>query len=127
MITSISEDSKYITSISNGNETIYSDVTKEKGGNGQFFRPHDLIEAGYASCLNITTRMILDSMNIEYNKIVVAVDLDRRNEKKTIFKYKVDIIGIIDESIKNTVIKKLKNCPVTKTLSKEIEFQCENK
>ncbi|WP_297428329.1 OsmC family protein [Clostridium sp.] len=127
MITSISEDSKYITSISNGNETIYSDVTKEKGGNGQFFRPHDLIEAGYASCLNITTRMILDSMNIEYKKIVVAVDLDRCNDKKTIFKYNVDIIGTIDESIKNAVIKKLKNCPVTKTLSKEIEFQCENK
>lgn len=123
MVISKSKNKKYITQISNSSEIIYSDVTEEKGGNGKYFRPHDLIEAGYASCLNITTRMVLDSMNINYEEIIVKVELDRENEDKTIFKYKVDIIGDIDEITRETVLKRVKNCPVRKTLSKPIEFE----
>lgn len=127
MIISKGENKKYITEIHNGKEAIYSDVTQEKGGSGQYFRPHDFLEAAYASCLNITTRMILDYMKIKYEKITVKVDLNRENEDKTIFKYSVDIDGDIDEDTKNIVMKKLKNCPVRKTLSKQIEFEnCNN-
>ncbi|MDF2678446.1 MAG: hypothetical protein K0Q97_2798 [Bacillota bacterium] len=100
MVISKSQDEKYITELLNGKEIVYSDVTEEKGGNGKYFRPHDFIEAGYASCLNITTRMVLDSMNIKYEKVIVNVELDRENEDKTIFKYKIDIVGEIDKKTK---------------------------
>ncbi|MCB2362355.1 OsmC family protein [Clostridium estertheticum] len=126
IISKSSKDKKYITDIFNGKDVIYSDVTEEKGGSGQYFRPHDFIEAGYASCLNITARMILDSLNIKYEKVTVKVELDRKNEEKTIFKYNIDITGDIDEKTKNMVLKKVKNCPVRKTLSKQIEFQNDN-
>lgn len=123
MIVSKGENEKYITKLFNGKEVVYSDVTEEKGGNGKYFRPHDFIEAGYASCLNITTRMILNFMNIKYEKVIVKVKLDRENEDKTTFKYKIDIVGEIDERTKKRILNIVTNCPVRKTLSKKIEFE----
>lgn len=126
MIISKSKDEKYITELFNGKERVYSDVTEDKGGKGEFFMPHDFIEAGYAACLNITTRMILEYKNIKYENVIVNVKLDKENEDRAIFKYKVDIVGEIDEKTKKRVLNILKNCPVRKTLSKKIEFEyCE--
>lgn len=126
MIISESKQDGYLTEISNGETFLFSDVTKEKGGSGEHFKPHDFICAGYASCLNITTRMILEKMNIQYEKVIVKVDLDKSNENKTIFVYDVDIIGDIGSETKAIVIEKLERCPVRKTLSKEIGFQKSN-
>ncbi|BFT72413.1 OsmC family protein [Paenibacillus sp. P36] len=122
MVISTSGSETYITEIFNGTSKIHSDVTEEKGGSGKYFRPHDLIESAYASCLNITTRMILESMNVSYDGIIVKVELDRSNEVKTIFKYQIDISGSIDKETKEVVLRKVMNCPVKKTLSKQLEF-----
>ena len=127
MVISESKKDKYCTEISNGDKTILSDVTEEKGGRGEHFRPHDLLCAGLASCLNITTRMILERKGIEYEKVVVKVDIDKSDEKKTKFLYNVDIIGDISDEIKQSILEMLKKSPVKKTLSKEIEFEVYNK
>ncbi|CAG7635977.1 OsmC family protein [Paenibacillus allorhizosphaerae] len=123
MVISKNGNENYTTEIFNGTETICSDVTKEKGGSGQHFRPHDLIEAGFASCLNITTRMVLDSMNLGYEDVTVQVDLDRSSDARTIFNYRIDIAGELDEETKRVVVNKVMNCPVKKTLSKPLEFR----
>lgn len=123
MVTAKSKPNNYLTEITNKNTTYYADVTADKGGSGNHFGPHDFIEAGFASCLNITTRMVLDSMNVPYEAVNVEVQLDRTNEDKTVFNYSIDIIGDMDEQTKNIVLKKVRNCPVKKTLSKTIEFQ----
>lgn len=124
MIISTSKNEHYCTEISNGNTSIFSDVTEEKGGKGNYLRPHDLLCAGFASCLNITTRMVLEHKNIKYEKVIVKVDLDRSNETKTKFVYDVDIIGNISDETKQNIINMVsKNCPVRKTLSSEIEFE----
>jgi putative redox protein len=123
MVVSKSKEENYCTEISNENTFIFSDVTKDKGGKGEYLRPHDLLCAGFASCLNITTRMILERKNIKYEKVIVEVDLDRSDENKTKFIYDVDIIGDISDETKQLVFKLLRNCPVRKTLSKEIEFE----
>ena len=52
MIVSTGNKDTYITKMSNHRNEIYSDTTESNGGSGQYFRPHDLIEAGFASCLN---------------------------------------------------------------------------
>lgn len=103
-------------------DQIYSDTTESNGGSGKYFRPHDLIEAGFASCLNITTRMVLNSMNLAYETVTVHVELDRSDPAKSIFKYQIDIEGQLDEESKRAVLKKVTNCPVRKTLSKQLEF-----
>lgn len=122
MIISKSKEEKYCTEVSNENTFIISDVTKEKGGSGEYFRPHDLLCAGLASCLNITTRMVLERKNITYENVIVKVDLDRSDEEKTKFIYDIDIIGDISKETKELIINIAKNCPVKNTLSKEIEF-----
>jgi putative redox protein len=122
MIISESKNESYCTEISNQTTVIFSDVTEEKGGLGQYFRPHDLLCAGFASCLNITVRMVLDRENIKYEKVIVKIDLDRRDESKTKFLYDIDIIGNISADLKQQIIDIASNCPVRKTLSKEIEF-----
>lgn len=123
MIISESMLGNYKTEISNGAAGIYSDVTEDKGGNGECFGPHDLLCAGLASCLNITARMVLDRMNVAYEKVVVKVDLDRTDEAKTGFLYDVEIIGDVPEEVKQKVINLLSKCPVHKTLAKEIYFE----
>ena len=122
MVISRSRNETYLTEISNGKEQTYADVTKDKGGSGNHFRPHDLLEAGYAACLNITTRMILDALKLPYEEVTVEVALERRDEK-TIFHYHIDILGAMDEKTRQIVLKKVANCPVKTTLSQPLEFQ----
>lgn len=123
MIISTSGKEAYRTELFNGNSKIYSDVTMDKGGSGNYFRPHDLIESGYAACLNITTQMVLDSMNLSYDEITVKVELDRNHEDKTIFKYKIDISGSIAKEAREEVLRRVANCPVKRTLSKQLNFE----
>jgi len=122
MIIAESGQGNYFTQVSNGTAIINADVTKEKGGGGNSFRPHDLICAGFASCLNITIRMVLDRMNLKYSNVITKVDLDRK-EDSTTFLYQAEILGDIDSETKEKVISKALNCPVRKTLSKDIDFQ----
>ena len=123
MIIAESSGVNYLTQINNGTTVINSDVTEEKGGGGEYFRPHDLLCAAYASCLNITVRMVLDRMGLKYDKVVTNIDVDREKENSTIFMYHVEIIGDIDIAAKEAVIAKAMNCPVRKTLSQNISFQ----
>jgi len=117
MIVSESKNENYCTEISNENAFIISDST------GKYLSPHDLLCAGFAACLNITTRMVLDRKNIKYEKVVVKVDLDKSDENKAKFLYSVDILGDISDKTKQHIVDIVKNCPVRKTLSREIEFQ----
>jgi putative redox protein len=124
MVTSHSKKEKYMTEISNGKLTILSDTTTDKGGKGENFRPHDLLCAALASCLNITSRIILDRKQIKYDDVIIKVDLDRSAENKAKFIYHIDILGNIDDETKKKVITMvLRGCPVKGTLEKEISFE----
>lgn len=123
MVVAESKKENYCSEISNYNTIIFSDVTKEQGGNEQYFGPFDLLSSGLASCLNVTTRVILQHKNIKYEKVIVKVDLDSSDENKTKFLYEINIIGEISEEVKQHIIRMLENSPVRKTLSKEIKFE----
>ncbi len=123
MVVAESKKENYCSEISNHNTIIFSDVTKEQGGNDQYFGPFDLLSSALASCLNITTRVILQNRNINYEKVVVRVDIDSSDENKTKFLYEINIIGEIADEIKQNILKKLESSPVRKALSKEIKFE----
>ncbi len=121
MVVASSEKQNYLTRVSNGINTFDTDVLPQKGGKGQDFRPHELLCAALASCMNITTRMVLDKLNIIYDDVNVTVELDIKDENSS-FIYNIDIIGDISENKKQEVIRLAENCPVRKTLSKELSF-----
>ena len=123
MISAEGGHEEYLTQLSNELASIQADTTESNGGSGKYFRPHDLLCAGFASCLNITVRMILKKMGLQYDRIMTKVDIDRSREDQTVFLYDVKIIGDIDTAVKEMVISQALNCPVKKTLSKNIAFE----
>ena len=123
MISAESGHEEYLTQLSNELVSIQADTTENNGGSGDYFRPHDLLCAGFASCLNITVRMILKKMGLQYDRIMTKVDIDRSREDRTIFLYDIEIIGDIDAAVKEMVISQALNCPVKKTLSRNIAFE----
>ena len=101
--------------------SIFSDTGSNKGGSGQGIRPHDLLATAFASCLNITVRMICDRLNISYKSITTKVNIVRENTK-TSFNYKLEFDKSVSKTQKNKIRSLLKSCPVQKTLSVAIEF-----
>ena len=123
MVKSESTRQFYQTIITAKEGTVTADVAKAMGGSGEYMGPHDLVCAGYAACLNMTTRSILEKMGLPFEKVIVHIDMDKKEEGKTKFLYKVEIVGDLDEKTKKEVIAKAELCPVRKTLSQEISFE----
>jgi putative redox protein len=122
MIECKSEKEKYSCKTKIGKYTIQSDATTDKGGQENGIRPHDILAAAYASCLNMSVRMACDKKQIPYNSIISKVELIRENSR-TIFTYQIDFGNQISENIKKEILKLVENCAVRKTLSKPIEFR----
>ncbi|QAT48842.1 OsmC family peroxiredoxin [Caproiciproducens sp. NJN-50] len=127
MVISKSRSENYCTEISNQTAIIFSDVKEDKGGSGRYFRPDELLCSSLASCLNMTIRMGLDHRKIEYDQIVVKVDLDQSDENKTKFLIDVDVTGGISEETRQLVKRLAGACPIRKALSKQIEFEAMQK
>lgn len=122
MITATSKKDDYITELSNGEHTIMADTPVNDGGGNQYLRPGDILTAGYAACINITTRKELNARNLAYEKVTVQVELDRSSAEKVIFYTKTEIEGNIPEYVKKEIIQKVKACPVCEILRAEKEF-----
>jgi putative redox protein len=101
---------------------IQSDVTADKGGLENGIRPHDILATAYASCLNISVRMACNKKQIPIDSVISKVGLIR-DDSKTIFTYQIDFSNQLPDDTKQDILKMIENCPVRKTLSKQIEFQ----
>ncbi len=122
MITSISEKSPYLTKFSNGRHEAFSDTTVEKGGKGRGFRPHDLLEASLASCINMTVRMYAEEHQIPLMEITTRVSLNRETKGVARFEYHVELTGDLNEAQKARLLEAAEKCPLRKTLSGTLEF-----
>ena len=125
MITCKSGNTRYKTLFSNGVHEAYADTTEDKGGGGTSFRPHDLLEAALASCLNMYVRMYADKHNIPLHGISTAVTLDRVSPAEVTFKYSIELDGPLSEEQRQRLLQVSKECPVRKTLSQKISFRNE--
>jgi len=122
MVTAQNGNRNYLVNLNNGMAEICADVLPDKGGQGNHFRPHDLLSAAYAACLNISVRMILDRLELPYSDVKVEVEMEQA-EGKAVFKNKIDIEGNLSEEQKKKVLTLAANCPVRKTLSSTILFE----
>ena len=124
MITCTSKKNKYKSVFSNGRFEAYADTNVENGGKGSGFRPHDLLEAAFGTCLNMWIRMIADKEGIPLSQVITKVDLDRSFPEQTIFKYTIKLYGNLSDKQHNLLFEQVEKCPVHETLSKKILFQC---
>lgn len=123
MIKATSERPSYQTRFTNGQDVSMSDTTSDKGGSGAGFRPHELLEAALASCMNITLRIFAEKHSIPLTSVSTTVKLDRNIPDKAIFNYALELTGPLSESDHQLLTEAARSCPVRQTLSKKIAFQ----
>jgi len=123
MICATSESAPYQTRFSGGEHQGLADTTAGKGGQHSGFRPHDLLEAAVATCINMTVRMYADRHGIPLRSVTVKVSLDRSHPEETVFRYRLDADGDLTPPQEDRLQLAARNaCPVSRTLSKPIRF-----
>jgi putative redox protein len=123
MICAKSELTPYQTRFSDGEHQGISDTTADKGGQHSGFRPHDLLEAALATCVNMTVRMYADNHAIPLRSVTTKVSIDRGIPDEAVFRYEVDLDGELTAGQKDKLWHAANACPVRRTLSKEIRFE----
>lgn len=120
MIRARSSDVPWLTEFSNGEHQARADATPEKGGGNLGFRPHELLEAALASCMNITLRMAAAKHGIAPGEVVVTVTLNRLVPAEAVFTYSVNWDRPVTDAQRAVLIAALDACPVRNTLSRSI-------
>lgn len=105
------------------NEELIIDTTEERGGRGVGIRPHQLLEAALASCMNITLRKSAEDIGIDLENVETIVQLNRDTAGKAIFEYSYKISDNLACIEKERISEALKGCAVRNTLTKTIEFK----
>lgn len=123
MIHADSQDAKYQTRFTNGNHFSTADAGPDKGGQHKGFRPHELLEAALATCINMTLRMAADKRAIPLTGARVSVSLNRNNPEAPVFEYSVDLQGPLDDMHRALLMLSLEQCPVRTILSKPVGFR----
>ncbi len=122
MIETKSTNKDFHCFLTNGRLTFDSDAPIFKGGLGNGLRPHELLEAALALCINLTIRTIAKEKGIEPGNVSTVVELDRSGSKTT-FKYKINLDTKLNEDEKKFFLNIIDLCAVVKhTLSKQLEF-----
>lgn len=122
MIRADSQPTNYETEFSNGTHHGMSDTTLDKGGGNRGFRPHELLEAALATCMNMTLRMVADTQGIPLSSVSITVSLNREEPGKPVFEYRVQFGGALSEAQKSRILSAAEQCPVRKTLSQPLRF-----
>lgn len=123
MICAKSELTRYRTRFSDGEHESNADTTADKGGAHSGFRPHDLLEAALAACVNMTVRMFADNHGIPLRAVTTNVSLVRTRPDEVVFRYEVELDGELTEEQRIKLFQAANACPVRKTLSKSIKFE----
>ena len=123
MISAVSQQNPYQTLLSNGHAEVLADTTADKGGGGQGFRPHELLEAAVASCMNMSLRMAAEQLGLKPGTFEVVVRLDRRGEAGSTFEYQVTFAQEVPRDQRAILLSALDNCPVRQTLTRPLDFQ----
>ena len=114
---------RYRTRFSDGEHESISDTTADNGGEYSGFRPHDLLAAALATCVNMTVRMYADHHGILLRGVTTNVSLDRTDPDEVVFRYEIELDGELTAEQQNRLSQAASACPVRKTLSRRIEFE----
>ena len=123
MVTTTSQASRYLGRFSNGRHAAYSDATPDKGGAGQGFRPHELLEAALGSCMTIHLRMYADNHGITLGEVTTTVTVDRSDPLKAVFRYGISFSETLSPELEEKLLHVAATCPVHHTLSRQIVIQ----
>lgn len=122
MVTTESTPRPYVTIARNGHVAIQLDAPIVKGGGGEGFGAHDLLEACFAVCINMAVRMHAAANGIPLEGVSTQVELSKRDATATRFNYSLQLEGTLTPVQKAALYEAARSCPVRQTLSRRIEF-----
>jgi putative redox protein len=123
MIEAKSEKPNYSTRFYDGTHEAVADTTTDKGGSGSGFRPHDLLEAALACCINMSVRMYAEHHGIPLAGVTTRVKLDRSVPEEAAFRYELELQGDLTAEQKERLSMAPRGCPVSRTLSRTIRIE----
>jgi putative redox protein len=121
MIETKSTNQDFHCIVTNGKIAVDSDAPPSKGGLSNGFRPHELLEAALATCINITIRMTAKEKKINLDYVSTQVDIDR-SDTKTTFKYKILLDNKLSDSDRDFLMNIIDFCAVKQSLTKQLDF-----
>ena len=119
MMSAHSTDGRWKTLCTNGAHDVIADTAPPKG-EGLGVRPHELLEAALAACLNMTVRMEADRLGIRLEGVRTIVELERTAEQST-FVWHVELDGSLRGEERDALLAAAAKCPVSQTLRRSIE------
>ena len=122
MIKTFSQSTPLQVQFSNERHSALADTTQDKGGNDSGFRPHELLEAALATCMNMTATIYANKHDIPLTKVVTKVSLDRSGTEEVVFSYVLELEGDMTTEQRDAVKSAIRVCPVRKTLSRGFKF-----
>lgn len=123
MIRADSQPANFKVQFTNGSVTSAADTAVDKGGGSDGFRPHELLEAALASCMNMTLRMVAAKHAIPLSGASITVSLDRGRSGGPVFGCAIELAGELSTAHRSTLLSELATCPVRSTLSQPLRFE----
>ncbi len=111
------------TNFTNGTHSSLADLPLEKGGKGEGFGPHELLEAALATCMTITARKYADKHQLPLLSAFCEVKLDRTNPDHIIMHYTLTLEGELNNEQQQQLRDAVSRCPVKKTLCSDMAFE----
>jgi putative redox protein len=127
MVTATSDGVAYRTVVRSGDLELMANTLKDGIGGTDGFRPHDLLEAALAACMNISARMAAAKAGIDLSETTTTVRLKREGEGAVTFECSFSFAGEVSAEQRRMVADAVANCPVRRTLSRGIEFSFDRK
>lgn len=125
MTTATSDGAAYRTVVRRGDLQLVSNTVKDGIGGTDGFRPHDLLEAALAACMNITARMAAEKAGVALEQVTTEVRLERTGEGPVTFKCSLSVSGDVPDEKRAAIAVAVAQCPVRRTLSRGIQFESE--
>jgi putative redox protein len=123
MIKAESTSAPLLTTFTNGTHAAQADSTPDHGGNNEGFRPHELLEAALATCMNMTIRMSARKHNVPLSGVTVSVNLNRSRLDAPVFEWQVHFADALTTEHRERLLSAVSRCPVHQTLSKSLQFK----
>ena len=120
MITATNQQPLYRTTFASPACESTADVGAAYGGQGRGFRPHELLEAAVATCMNMTVRMHAQKLGMRLASVVTKVDLDRSDPEVAAFRFELDLAGDLSADERHELHRVAARCPVSRTLARDI-------
>ena len=118
MVMTTSAAARYRTIVTNGRVEATADTLKGSAGSSDGFRPHELLEAAVAACMNISARLKADDMGVGPVEVATEVSLDR-SDGRAVFRGKVRVGGELTEAQRAALEEAAFRCSVSRTLLRE--------